>query len=71
MSIKFYVANTYAEAKAHAPEGWKPIGRHGPTYCTPDAIMIETPLDLEEKTWDWLMREVHLYDVKDVRWVPR
>lgn len=67
---KIYIANTQELARAHAPEGWEPIGRKGCTYSTPDAVMIE-PIDLDEMTWRWLLHEVHLLSVREVRWVPQ
>jgi hypothetical protein len=69
--MKYYIANTVELARAHAPEGWIPIGRKGAIYSTPDAVMIETPLDLDEATWHWLTYSVHIYDVREVRWVPQ
>jgi hypothetical protein len=31
-------------------------------------VIFSGPIQLDEKVWDWLMRDVHLFDVREVEW---
>jgi hypothetical protein len=62
------VAKTQAAARLAAPEGVEPLGVRGSCYSTPDKVIFSGPIQLDEKVWDWLMRDVHLFDVREVEW---
>lgn len=75
-----FIAKTQAKAKefmarttvqcAGPEDHVEAIGLYGPTYSTPHKVFICEELPLNEKTWDWLMREVHLGSGRqEVRWV--
>lgn len=46
------------------------VGLYGAVYSTPHKVFICEELPFNEKTWDWLMREIHLgSSMQEVRWV--
>jgi len=40
----------------------------GGVFSTPDVVTFKEPIELNKRAWDWLMHDVHLFDVKEVRW---
>ena len=61
------IAPTQKIAKMLAPEGVEPIGVGNQVYSTPDKVTL-TPIQLNKQSWDWLMRDVNLFDVREVTW---
>lgn len=41
----------------------------GAVFSTPDKVTFRGPIVLDERTFDWLMRAVHIYDVREVEWL--
>lgn len=37
-------------------------------FCTPDKVTFKGPITFDERVWEWLMRDVHLFDVREVSW---
>lgn len=52
----------------HIHEDRSAVGVGGAVYHTFSRLFIRRGISLDEKTWDWLTREVHLHDIEDVRW---
>lgn len=43
------------------------VGVKGATYHTFSRVFISGDIKMDDLIWNWLMREVHLYET-DVRW---
>ena len=37
-------------------------------YSTPNRVVFKGPITLDERTFNWLMNVVHIYDVKEILW---
>lgn len=40
----------------------------GGVFSTPDVVTFKGPIVLTEQVWDWLERDVHIHNVREVRW---
>jgi hypothetical protein len=41
----------------------------GGVYSTPDKVTFDGPIVLDERTWEWLTRSVHIYNVREIEWL--
>lgn len=41
----------------------------GGVYSTPDKVTFRGPVTLDSHMWEWLMRDVHLFDVREIEWL--
>lgn len=53
--MRFFIAQTRAIAAKRAPGGYEPIGMRGQVYSTPDAVIFDDTLMIDEKGWEWLL----------------
>ncbi len=74
MSSTLFIAKTQQEAKAFADgitidrgHDVTITGIGGQVYFTHDRVFIKGPIEIGAREWDWLMRSVHLFDAREVR----
>ncbi|HEY6019695.1 MAG TPA: hypothetical protein VIY48_07285 [Candidatus Paceibacterota bacterium] len=43
--------------------------KRGGVYATPDKVTFRGPITLDGETWEWLVRDVHIYNVREIEWL--
>lgn len=73
MPYTVLIAKTLADARlAVGDQGLddvEPMGVGASCYSTPHRVIFSGAIELNDWTWEWLMRDVHLLSVREVEWL--